>query len=86
MITGVELRLARKLLNWPPDRLAKRARVAVGLIVQAENAGGPSLIAPGVARTLRLILEEEGLQFQDDPLRPVVWRTAPPPVRPSAAP
>ena len=78
MITGAQLRLARKLLNWPPDRLARRARVAVGLIVQAENRGGPDLMAPAVARTLRLVLEEEGLQFQDDPLQPVGWRTPSP--------
>lgn len=73
-MTGPQLREARKLLLWSPDRLAKRARVAVGVIVQAEQRGGIALLMPSVARTLRHILESEGLEFSDDPMAPVRWR------------
>ena len=74
LITGRQLRDARKLLLWSPDRLAKRARVAVGLIVQAEQQDGAALLTPGVARTLRQIIEAEGLELGDDPAVPVRWR------------
>ncbi len=74
LITGPQLREARKLLLWGPDRLAKRARVAVGVIVQAEQQGGMAFLTPSVARTLRHILESEGLELSDDPLAPVRWR------------
>lgn len=74
MITGQQIRTARKMLNWGHDRLAKRARVAVGLIVQAEQQQGLPLMAPVVARSLRQILESEGLEFRDDPMAPVRWR------------
>lgn len=74
MITGAQLREARKLLLWGPDRLAKRARVAVGVIVQAERKCGVALVTPSVARSLRQILESEGLELSDDPMTPVRWR------------
>lgn len=74
MITGAQLREARKLLLWGPDRLAKRARVAVGVIVQAEQQRGVALVTPSVARSLRHILESEGLELSDDPMAPVRWR------------
>ena len=86
MITGPQLREARKLLLWGPDRLAKRARIAVGLIVQAEQQGGAAAVTPGVARTLRQILEQEGLEFSDDPAAPVRWRRNPSSGGLSAAP
>lgn len=74
MITGRQLREARKLLLWGPDRLAKRARIAVGLVVQAERQGGVASVTAGVARSLRQVLEQEGLEFSDDPVAPVRWR------------
>lgn len=86
MITGPQLRGARKLLLWGPDRLARRARIAVGLIVQAEQQSGAVSVTPGVARTLRQILEQEGLEFSDDPTTPVRWRRDGPSGSLSAAP
>ncbi len=74
MITGLQLRAARKLLNWTPDRVARRARVAVGLIVLAEQRSGEMPMAPMVARTLRQIFENEGIEFSEDPTAPARWR------------
>lgn len=71
MITGPQIRAARKLLNWAPDRLAKHARVAVGVVIQAESDRDAALVPVAIARSIRQTLESAGVDFGFD-LPPLV--------------
>jgi hypothetical protein len=62
MMTGIQIRAARKLLNWTPERLAKHARIGVGIVLQAERDGGIVLISPAAARSIQNVLEEAGIE------------------------
>lgn len=63
MITGPQIRAARKLLNWAPDRLAKHARLAVGVVIQAESDRDAALLPVAAARSIRQTLEGAGVEF-----------------------
>lgn len=67
MMTGPQIRAARKLLNWPPDRLAKHARLAVGVVLQAERDDGHTILSPAAARSIQYALQEAGIEFAEAP-------------------
>lgn len=62
MMTGPQIRAALKLLNWTPERLAKRARIGVGVVLQAERDSGYTLVSPAAARSIQHVLEEAGIE------------------------
>ena len=61
MITGAQIKEARKLLGWTPYRLAPRAGMGHTILRQFE-AGARVLDADSAAR-LRAALEEAGVIF-----------------------
>ncbi len=67
MISGSHIRAARKLLNWGPDRLAKRARLAVGIVLQAERDEDLSLISASATRSIQQALEDAGVEWTEPP-------------------
>jgi hypothetical protein len=56
VITGAQIRQARRLLNWRISELATRARVPASLIERAERADGVALITLAHEAALRLAL------------------------------
>ena len=44
MITGDQIRQARKLLGWPSSRLAQRAKVHSAIVRRAESVDGQPVI------------------------------------------
>ena len=63
MITGPQIKAARKLLNWAPDRLARHAKLAVGVVIQAESDRDTALLPVATERSIRQTLEGAGIQF-----------------------
>jgi transcriptional regulator with XRE-family HTH domain len=57
VITGEQIKAARKLLGWTPFRLAPRAGMGHTLLRQFEDGARPS------AARLRAALEAEGVEF-----------------------
>ncbi len=67
MMSGSHIRAARRLLNWGPERLAKRARLAVGVVLQAERDEDASLLTPSASRSIQLALEDAGIEWTAPP-------------------
>ena len=67
MMSGSHIRAARKLLNWAPDRLAKRARLTVGVVLQAERDEGLSLVSAAASRSIQQALEDAGIEWAEPP-------------------
>ena len=67
MITGAQIKAARKLLGWPRDRLSPRAGLSVTLLSKIENG----LRTPTNEQRLGIqgALEAAGIEFTngDDP-------------------
>lgn len=73
MITGAQIAAARKLLDWTPDRLAKRAKLPVTVINRAElSSGEPNITITQLDVLLRTLkaggivftAEESGVKLQ----------------------
>src|SRR4051795_9648002 len=63
LITGSQLRAARALVRWSPDRLAESSQVAMATITDAEAEDGPVSVTAADARAMRLALEKVGIEF-----------------------
>ena len=63
MITGDQFAAARELLNWTPDRLAKRAKLPVTVINRAELSSGEPNITITQLDVLLRTLKVAGIEF-----------------------
>lgn len=63
MITGAQFAAARELLNWTPDRLAKRAKLPVTVINRAELSSGEPNITITQLDVLLRTLKVAGIEF-----------------------
>ena len=65
MITGAQIREGRRLLGWPADRLALRAKVPVSAVERAELFDGePKVPSPHLA-AIQACFEAAGIEFSD---------------------
>ncbi|KQQ37529.1 hypothetical protein ASF58_23460 [Methylobacterium sp. Leaf125] len=68
MITGAQIAAARKLLDWGPDRLARRAKLPVTVINRAEFSSGEPNITITQLDVLLRTLKAAGIEFTaEDP-------------------
>ncbi len=63
MITGAQIRQARKLLRWEPSKLAQRAKVHSLIIQRAESVAGEPPITAYQAAFIREALQKAGVDF-----------------------
>ena len=63
MITGAQIAAARKLLEWTPDKLAKRAKLPGTVIKRAELSSGEPAITITQLDALLRTLEAAGIVF-----------------------
>jgi hypothetical protein len=71
LITGAQIRQARKLLGWEPSKLARRAKVHSLIIERAESVAGEPPITAYQAAFIREALLNAGVEFTngDEPAR-----------------
>src|SRR5215204_3051866 len=70
MITGNQIRQARKLLGWPPSRLAQRAKVHSAIVRRPESVDGEPPITVYQAALVcreRSIVRGDGGRFTTPP-------------------
>jgi hypothetical protein len=65
MITGAQIREARKLLAWDRETLARRAKVRCSAIERAEGVSGEPPITIYHATLIRNALQQGGVEFTD---------------------
>jgi hypothetical protein len=65
VITGAQIRQARRLLNWRISGLATKARLPISTIERAECADGEAPITLAHEAAIRLALEAAGVEFTD---------------------
>jgi ribosome-binding protein aMBF1 (putative translation factor) len=65
VITGAQIKAARRLLGWPPSRLAQKARVVRAIIELAEKADGEPPLTIEHMKVIRAALEAAGVEFTD---------------------
>ena len=63
MITGAQIRAARKLLGWEPFQLAQRARLHSAIVQRAESIGGEPPITAYQKALIRNALQDAGVEF-----------------------
>jgi hypothetical protein len=63
VITGAQIRQARKLLGWEPYKLAQRAKVHSLIIQRAESVAGEPPITAYQEGLIRNALQAVGLEF-----------------------
>ena len=63
MITGAQIRQARKLLGWEPYKLAQRAKVHSLIIQRAESVAGEPPITRYQEALIRNALQAVGVEF-----------------------
>jgi hypothetical protein len=63
MITGEQIRAARKLLDWKPGRLARWSRVPSAVIRRAESVDGEPPITMYQEALIRGALQDAGVEF-----------------------
>jgi len=63
VITGAQIRQARKLLGWEPYKLAQRAKVHSLIIERAESVAGEPSITAYQAAFIREALQNAGVEF-----------------------
>jgi hypothetical protein len=65
VITGAQIKAARRLVGWPPSRLAQKARVVRAIIELAEKADGEPPLTIQHMKAIRAALEAAGIDFMD---------------------
>ncbi len=65
MITGTQIREARRLTKMPAFELARRCHVASVTIARAEKADGQPKLHDGTLTRIRAALEAAGVEFTD---------------------
>jgi hypothetical protein len=63
VITGAQIRQARKLLGWEPYKLAQRAKVHSLIIQRAESVSGEAPITMYQKALIRDALQAAGVEF-----------------------
>jgi transcriptional regulator with XRE-family HTH domain len=63
MISGAQIRAARRLLGWTTRELARRATVSVSTVQLIENAGGSPNASREALAAVQNTLEAEGIEF-----------------------
>ena len=63
MITGTQIRQARRLLRWRISELATRARLPISTIQRTEWADGEAPITLAHEAAIRLAFESAGVEF-----------------------
>ncbi len=63
MITGEQIRAARKLLGWRHAELAKQARISAHSVERAESSVGESFVPGQDMQAMRAALESAGVEF-----------------------
>lgn len=58
-----QLRAARALIGWDQDKLALKARVAIGTIRRMESLEGPIRCNMSTLRKVQTALESAGIEF-----------------------
>ena len=65
MVTGAQVRLARRLLSWTASELAHRAIVSVEIVDLIEGTRGPVRENLGHLAAIQATLEAGGIEFTD---------------------
>jgi hypothetical protein len=65
VITGAQIKAARKLLGWEPFQLAQRAGVHAAIVQRAESVEGEPPITPYQEALIRNALQYGGVEFTD---------------------
>ena len=63
MITGAQIREARRLAGLGPRELARRAKISVAVVERAEGVDGEPMITTAQAHALQRALEAAGVEF-----------------------
>ena len=63
MITGAQIRQARKLVGWSVKELGGRAKLAASTVQRAECVDGEPSITEAQAAAIRKALETAGVEF-----------------------
>ena len=63
MIAGTQIRGARRLLEWEPRALAKRAKVRITTLQRAEARDGEPAITIAHRDAIQSALEAAGVEF-----------------------
>jgi len=63
MITPEQIRAARALLRLEQEELARRAGISISTVRRIEASGGHDLVAMATVESVRLSLEEAGVEF-----------------------
>ena len=63
VITGAQIRQARKLLGWEPFKLAQRAKVHTLIVQRAESVAGEPPITRYQEALIRNALQAGGVEF-----------------------
>jgi hypothetical protein len=65
MITGAQVRVARRLLGWTAHELAHRAVVSIEIVELIEATPGPVRGSLGRLAAIQATLEAGGIEFID---------------------
>jgi predicted transcriptional regulator len=66
LVTGAQLRAARAMLRMEQETLAQAAGVSANTIRRMEGFDGPIGARTDTMRRLQRVLEEAGIEFQDE--------------------
>lgn len=66
MLTGPQIRQARKLLRWDRPTLSRNALVSQALLQAAESSDGPAWLTDEQEAGIRRACEEAGIRFETD--------------------
>jgi hypothetical protein len=65
LITGAQIKKARKLLGWRQAELAKQARIPTHSVESAESSIGASFVPGQDLQSMQVALEAAGIEFTD---------------------
>jgi len=69
MLTGEQIRQARNLLLWQPEKLARRARVTTETIHRAESVDGDPPVTIAHLYAIQRAFEAAGVEVADDEVK-----------------
>src|SRR5829696_8937831 len=69
MLTGEQIRQARNLLLWQPEKLARRARVTTETIHRAESVDGDPPVTIAHLYAIQRAFEAAGVKVTDDEVK-----------------
>jgi transcriptional regulator with XRE-family HTH domain len=65
VITGAQIREARRLLGWSADRLAARSKVPLGSVERAELIDGQPRVPSPHLEEIQKAFEAAGIEFSE---------------------